>query len=155
MASPFSTKPTQKDLEARQAKLAGKMIILEPKKLAKFVQFMLQSKVKSDIGFTFHQQYHDFMVMNKDEAKGQMLLWKQMAKDGKIMLLEGNNREYDVEGKMIYSFVVQPTNQNHSPCICPLSLAMGTMVSGFTYAFTKKENRDSIYTYVKKYMSDQ
>lgn len=149
MASPFAYKPTQEDLEQRKKR--GPQL-LDIKDLRRFVKKILTVKHKTDIGFTWHAQYGDFMVMNKLEAQEQMLIWKDLAKRGKISILEGNNREYDVDGQTIYTMVVQPTQEDHCPMMCPLSLALDTMVSGFTYAYTKKENRDAIYRYVAKYI---
>lgn len=153
MASPFTFTPSQEFLNQRKKELSGKMIRLDLKQLRKFANHILSIKNKTDIGFTWNQTICDFTVMNKEEANQQMLLWKGLAKQDKLSILECNLREYEMDGgKKIYTMVVQPKDLEDCS-LCPLSLALGTMVSGFTYAYTKKENRDMIYGYLKKYLN--
>ena len=115
-ASPFNFVPTQEFLEKRKKELDGKFIRLDLNDVRRFVNRILTVKHKTDIGFTFHQQLHDFSVLNKEEATEQMKLWKDMAKDGKINLLEHNNMEYEIDGKTIYTLVVQPKKGDCNFC---------------------------------------
>jgi len=142
-------KPTEEQVAQRHAELKAKGVsVLHMDDLRKFTRKILTDKNKTDIGFTWIKHYHDFSVYNKEEMTAQMKAWKTLAKDGKLNIYEENNKEYDVEGKTIYCLVITPKPNDTS--FCPLSLAFGTMVSGYTYAFTKKDNRDAIYTYIKK-----
>lgn len=161
--SSSTQKITKEFVEKRRQELglnnAGVMVRLEQKKLQNFISGLLSDKNKTDIGFTFHQASLGFVVYNKEEANELMLLWKGLAKQGKILMRECNNREYEVEitkngtkmMKKIYTFVVQTTDED-AMSICPLSMGLGTLVSGFTYGWTKQENRDAIYNYVKRYV---
>ena len=110
---------------------------------------ILDTKNKTEICFSFIQHLKDFSVFNKQEMNEQMKLWKDLAKQGHIQLYPENNNEYNINKKTLYLLVITPNNQDCS--ICPLSLALGQLVTGYTYVFTKKENRDAIYNYVKKY----
>jgi len=116
--------------------------------LAKHFEQQVLKKGDDDIGFTFFKSLGQFNVYNKEEMKEQMILWKKLAKDGKIHVLEDNNFESEVGGTKLYSLVVSPDNDDES--LCPLGLCLDFMVSGFTYAFTSKQNRDTIFAFIKK-----
>lgn len=95
-----------------------------------------------------------------DEAmlKEQMKIWRKLAKQGELKIMEYNNTSHKVNGKTFYDFVVQPYhNGEMEDCpMCPYSLLInGIMVSGYTYTFTKQENRDAIYNYVMKDISQR
>ena len=144
-----SYKPTEEQVAQRHAELKAKgASVLHMDDLRKFVRKILTDKNKTDIGFTWIKHYHDFSVFNKEEMTAQMKQWKDLAKEGRLTVHEENNKDIDVESKTIYCLVITPKKADTS--FCPLSLAFGTMVSGFTYAFTKKDNRDAIYGYIKK-----
>ena len=144
-----SYKPTEEQVAQRHAELKAKgASVLHMDDLRTFVRKILTDKNKTDIGFTWIKHYHDFSVFNKEEMTAQMKQWKDLAKEGRLTVHEENNKDIDVEGKTIYCLVITPKKADTS--FCPLSLAFGTMVSGFTYAFTKKDNRDAIYGYIKK-----
>ena len=149
MSRMSSYKPTDEQVAKRHAELKTKgATLLDLKDIRKFVRKILTDKNKSDIGFSWIKHYQDFSVYNKEEMTAQMKQWKALAKEGKLTIYEENNKEYDVEGKTIYCLVITPKPNDTS--FCPLALAFGTMVSGYTYAFTKKDNRDAIYAYIKK-----
>jgi len=145
--SAFVYNPEESKRREEEVSKAG-ALVLSMNGMRKACRFILDAKNKTDIVFFFVSRSADFGVFNRDEMKQQMRLWKAQAKDGKLNTYPANNEEYDVEGKMIYTLVISPKCVNQ---FCPLSLALGTMVSGWTYAFTKKENRDDVYGYVKKY----
>jgi hypothetical protein len=90
----------------------------------------------------------DFSIYNKKEMNDQMLSWRDLAKEGKLQMYPENNMEYEVDDKKVYTLVISSKGNCN---VCPISLAWGTMVYGYTYAFTKKENRDAVYGYVKKF----
>jgi len=143
-------KPTEADIANRHAELKKKgASILHMDEIRKFCRKILTEKNKTDIAFSWIKHYHDFSVYNKEEMTAQMVAWKDLAKQGKLTIYEENNVEYDVEGKTIYCLVITPSG-GVTTSFCPLALAFNTMVSGFTYAFTKKANRDAIYAYIKK-----
>ena len=142
-------KPTEEQVAQRHAELKKKgASCLHMDDIRKFARKILTDKNKTDIGFSWIKHYHDFCVFNKEEMTAQMKAWKTLAKEGKLTIYEENNKEFDVEGKTIYCLVITPKGSDTS--FCPLALSLGMMVSGYTYAYTKKDNRDAIYSYIKK-----
>jgi hypothetical protein len=150
MSVAYFHKPTEEEVSNRHAELkkkGGSMLYMDD--LRKFSRKILTEKNKTDIAFSWIKHYHDFSVFNKEEMTAQMKQWKNLAKKGKLTIYEENNKEYDVEGKTIYCLVITPAG-GATTGFCPLALAFGTMVDGYTYAYTKKDNRDAIYAYIKK-----
>jgi hypothetical protein len=153
----FNFTPSAEQVKARREQLSKQRYHhIHCDDVRKMCQKILDVKNKTDIAFTFVQHLMDFSVLNKEEMNEQMKLWRNLAKEGKIQLYVENNMEYEVTGgekeKKVYSLVITPTGDAN---FCPMSLAWGTMVSGFTYAFTKKENRDAVYAYVKKFCKEE
>jgi hypothetical protein len=151
--SAYNLKPTKKDLKESLKKLkedGGRAVHMDD--MTKQLRIFIKEKVKSDICITYHVGLGAMNVYNEQELQGQMKLWKTMAKEGKIELLECNNKTFELDGKKFYLLVIQPTKDCH---YCPLALSLGMMVSGFSYAFTRESNRDAVYQYVKKYCTEE
>lgn len=147
--NPTFTAPTEAQVKRRHEELKQKgASAIKMDDVRRMCRKILDVKNKTDIAFSFIHHMMDFGVFNKEEMNEQMIMWKGLAKKGKIQMYPENNNEHDVEGKKVYTLVVSPT---HDCNFCPMSLALGIMVSGYTYAFTKKENRDAVYGYVKKF----
>jgi hypothetical protein len=145
----FTFTPSEKQIEERHEYLKKNEIsTVHMDDVRRECRRILSIKNKTDICFTFIQHLMSFSVYNKEEMTDQMILWRDLAKKGKIEILAGNNREHKIDDKKVYSFIITPT---HDCNFCPVSLALGTLVSGYTYVFTKEENRDRIYNYLKKY----
>lgn len=149
--SAFVYNPEESKRRKEQVEKSGGLL-LSMDGMRKACRHILDAKNKTDIVFFFVTRLADFGVFNRDEMKMQMRIWKSQAKDGKLTTYASNNKEYDVDGKKVYSLVISP---KCVPQYCPLSLAFGTMVSGWTYAFAKKENRDDVFAYVKKYCEEE
>lgn len=149
--SNFFVAPTDEQVKRRQEQLKKQEdVIINMGDIQKMCHRILDVKNKTDIVFFFTKRLMYFGVMNKEEMNEQMKMWKDMAKEGKIEMNPENNNEYNIGGKTVYTLVVQ----NPKSGICPLSVALSlTMVNGTTFVFTKKENRDAIYGYVKKFCS--
>lgn len=117
---------------------------------------------KGDICFTWIYHIKRMMLFNMGELLTQIKDWRKQ----KVTALECNNREINVDGKMWYIFVVQPCDCDYEPIkpilsypsaytfinkvmntpLCPLSLMLfGLMVSGYTYAFDNKAQRDTYF----------
>lgn len=148
--SPFQFKPTaqwEKDEMAKLKKKGG--VHMKKEDVQEHCKMILSNKNKKDIAFTYVKHVHMFSVFNTEEMKDSMKLWKSHAKEGKLTVFPENNKEYEMDGKKLYTFVLSPKIDMG---FCPISLFLfDTMVSGHTYVYTKKENRDSVYAYVKKY----
>lgn len=148
--SPFQFKPTaqwEKEEMAKLKKQGG--VLVKSEEVRKHCKMILSVKNKKDIAFAYIKHVNMFSVFNTEEMKDSMKLWKSHAKEGKLTMFPENNKDYEMDGKKLYTFVLSP---KIDVGFCPISLFLfDTMVSGHTYVFTKKENRDSVYAYVKKY----
>lgn len=128
-------------------------LILNRNDLARNYFGMLQEKTKDDICWFYHHTEHGIAVMNIEELQEQMRSWRKLALGGKIKIMDYNNKTRNIFNKEWHILVVQPYEdgeqvpQNPDPVGCML---MGYMVSGYIYAFQKKENRDDVANYVMK-----
>lgn len=99
--------------------------------------------------FCWHHILKQAHIGTNEDMKGQMKTWKRQKRLGQIQLLEGNNREYEINGQMFYTLVVQDTDMDKNPQMDPLGFGMGFMVSGFMYWFKTKYARDVVFNYLK------
>jgi hypothetical protein len=109
-----------------------------------------------EVMMTFYCARKRFNLYNKEVTQANMKIWRKLAKDGKIKIMEYNNKTKLINGVEHYIFVVQPyENEKMTDCnFDPMGLmVLGEMVSGFVYLFKKKENRNAIYNYVMKNIS--
>lgn len=86
---------------------------------------------KTDKVFTLMMAHGVFNVYNMKEFMEQLSLWR----DQGCSLLRTNIKEHNCGkyGKATF-FTIQPPNLQRSDCpFSPLSLAFGTLVSGYTY----------------------
>lgn len=145
--SPFNYRPTQADVERHSSRIKKEGgIHYQVPHLREHFEKQVLKKGDEDIAFTFHQGLGQFNVYNKEEMKEQMILWKKLAKEGKIHVLECNNFECEVAGTNLYSLVISSNVEN----LCPLGMCLEFMVSGHTYAYTSKQNRNTIFDFIKK-----
>tara|TARA_R110000868_G_scaffold375794_1_gene640456 strand:- start:1234 stop:1734 length:501 start_codon:yes stop_codon:yes gene_type:complete len=120
----------------------------------KTLKKIVNNKEKSDICFTYIRQVKDISVFNKEEMKPQMLAWKNLRKEKKLVIQEVNNETKIIGGKTFYILVVQPTNEDgviQDAGIDPLGIGFDEgayLVSGYIYIYKTKDNRDNIYKYV-------
>jgi len=147
--SAYNRIPTEKDLKKSLKKLQkdGYRSVHIPD-MTRQLRLFIKGKVKSDIAITYHVGLGEMTVYNEKEMQEQMKLWKNLAKDGKIQIRECNNKEFELDNKKFHLLVLQTSDHE---AYCPLALSLGMMVSGFSYAFTNKSNRDAVYGYIKKY----
>jgi hypothetical protein len=123
---------------------------------ARYASALSDKQGKNEICLFWFKQSNQFSWGDKEMMADQMKTWRKLAKEGEIKIMEYNNRETKHGNKTIYHFIVQPyKNEKMIECsICPYALmVLGIMVDGFTYSFWKKENRDAIYNYVMKGIS--
>jgi hypothetical protein len=96
-----------------------------------------------DDAFTLIHRMGIFSVFSKKEFMPQLKQWKTQ----KCSALECNLRQLDVNGKTCWAVVVQPPDLEDAP-VCPLALAFGMMVSGFTYVFKDLELAKLVIRYL-------
>ena len=121
-----------------------------------FKYTMKDRQGKEELCISWIQAKKDFAWLNREMLNQQMKIWRKMAKEGALKIMEYNNKETEINGKNLYHFVVQPYDKEKmEECgMCPYSLmVLGTMVCGYTYSFTRRENRDAVYNYVMKEIS--
>ena len=114
----------------KEAELCARQMFTEPKELC----------------FTLRMADGRFNLLNAEEINRQIRLWKLMG--AKVM---GENiQERELAGCKVCLFVVQPKSvyQDEEECdvnTCPLGIAMGRMVSGFTYVCKSKEVANDVW----------
>ena len=129
------------------------MALLNRNDIARNYFGMLQEKTKDDICWFYHHLAHGFSIMNIEELQEQMRSWRKLALEGKLKIMDYNNKTKNVFNKEWHILVVQPYKdgeevpQNPDPVGCML---MGYVVSGFIYSFKTKQNRDDVANYVMK-----
>lgn len=125
--------------------------IINIKKVAEHLTFAKKDREKSrgETFFFYHHQTGETCWGNNDELLIEAKRFRQYKKEGKLIIRESNHREFEIDGKTFYTFVVQDTDDENNN-IDPLALGVGFMVSGMVYFFVRKENRDNIYKWVMK-----
>jgi len=99
----------------------------------------------TDEYITLVQHLGVFNVFSQKEFLAQLKLWKQK----KCVLLDCNIHEREIAGRKITFFVVQPPDDKDMPSVCPLAMAMGFLVSGFTYICKNKSSVDLVKRYLE------
>jgi len=156
MSKAKSTKPTFHTITDEERKrlsnqLKGKPITIRTDETLKLLRNLFRNWASTDIGFSCIHDTLQLSVYNDAEMRGQMLLWKDLAKQGKIGVLECNNYTNQVHDKEIHFLTITP--RNNTAMIDPIGIATGHMVNGYIYGFRRKTNRDAVFNYVKKFQS--
>jgi hypothetical protein len=97
------------------------------------LQFILSKKNQydpaSDKALTYINRMKAFSAYDKSMFLQQVRQWKAQ----RCVVEEYNIKEVEVGDKRVFLFIVQdPANMESMP-ICPLALACGVMVSGYSY----------------------
>ena len=125
---------------------------------------MLQEKKKTDIAWNYAGGHKGITVLNIEELHSRMKnSWRPMAKEGKLKIMMYNNlKKKTFDGKEWHILVVQSykngevTNDvmGHPGCGWdPVGFClMDDMfcVTGYIYAFQKKQNRDDVANWVMR-----
>jgi hypothetical protein len=94
----------------------------------------LNNMERDDVAITLLHAHKRFGVMNMRELLTQIQDWQKKECD----CLPCNVRERTIGGKTVWSFVVQPKVLEDGTAMCPLSMCLGMLVSGFTYITPSK-----------------
>ena len=86
-----------------------------------------------EICTTMQYQMQMFMALTLNDVQVQTLLWRDQGVKCRLC----NLREVDVGSKKAWLIVIQPADITTAP-LCPVALATGMMVSGFSYVFKTK-----------------
>jgi predicted transcriptional regulator len=125
------------------------MSVIIPKQVLEHIEHTLVQLDKTDVCISVIHTTGDISAYNNDEMREQMVVWKDLAKQGKLVVRECNNRTRQIKGKDHYLLTIQPVPNDTN--MDPIGLALDFMVSGYIYLFKKEVNRDSVFNYIKKF----
>lgn len=114
------------------------------------------SQDKRDVCFAWIKEHGDWGMLNASEVKGQIKIWRGLAKEGKVAMNDYNNKTVDIDGVKFYVLVIQAYENGYLDKndgmnqMCVGAMSHGTMVSGAQYYFKHETNRDAVYAYVMK-----
>ena len=151
--SPFSHVASDEEREERRKKLNEKGVIIQTKETMKLLRNTFKKWAKTDLAFSCIHDILQLSVFNDAEMKEQMLLWKDLAQRHKITVLDGNNFTKEIDGKEYHFLTITPTTED--TMIDPIGIAVGFIVNGYVYGFRRKENRDAVFKYVKKFCKEE
>lgn len=147
--SPFFQTVSDEERKEMREKLQGKAITIQTKETMKLLRNLFKRWGTTDLAFTCIHDTLQMSVYNDEEMRGQMLLWKDLAKQGKLEVLEGNNYSHTIDGKEYYFLTITPIG--NETILSPIGVATGFLVNGYVYGFRRKTNRDAVFQYVKKF----
>jgi predicted transcriptional regulator len=125
------------------------MSVIIPKQVLEHIEHTLVQLDKTDVCISVIHTTGDISAYNNDEMREQMVVWKDLAKQGKLVVRECNNQTRQIKGKDHYLLTIQPVPNDTN--MDPIGLALDFMVSGYIYLFKKEVNRDSVFNYIKKF----
>ena len=141
-----SSKPSKKERMAKLRQIADTMehrmkgIYLTEETKAELKVCLQQFFAKDDDAFlTLVTRLRAFNVYTKAEFKPQLQEWKKLG----VKCEDFNFHERELDGQKFFFFVAQPPDLADAP-MCPVALALGYMVSGFTYIIKDKATFDEV-----------
>jgi hypothetical protein len=151
--SPFSHVVSDAERDERRKKLNEKGVVIQTKETMKLLRNTFKIWAKTDLAFSCIHDILQLCVFNDAEMKGQMLMWKDLAQRHKITVLDGNNFTRAIDDKEYHFLTITPTTSDSM--IDPIGVAVGFVVNGYIYGFRRKENRDAVFKYVKKFCKEE
>jgi hypothetical protein len=135
-AAPY--KPTIKEIKRiMNNRLRG---IYKPDDVFNEAWLSLNDMKTTDACFTLQHSTGRFFILSLRELLTQIKIWRSVG----AVCLADNICEQKFGDKVAWSFVIQPADEDEGT-ICPLSLALNTMVSGFTYVAKDKSTADLVF----------
>jgi hypothetical protein len=141
--------PGAKQNQQKREESGQTMTIVHGDGLHKMWKAASKDRQKSEIALSMHAATNQLMWCSKQQMGEQSVLWRDLKREGKVEILEGNcvARE-DKLGRTWNLLVVQPTNLEHAPIDKVALMEFGFAVSGYVYFFKSVENRDEIRRFV-------
>jgi hypothetical protein len=141
MSSKMSSKKVSKIMNDRQMGLYHTQDTLDESILC------AKQMASSDICYTLIHHMGFFNVYNAKELQTQLRDFKSKG----VKLQSYNIFEKTINNKTFYMAVFQPEDLTKcSMGNCPLALAHGVLVTGYTYIFKSKGNVENIAAYLNK-----
>ena len=132
------------------------MAIYHRNMIVPLYEYALTQEREGDMALCFVAREKDFGWLSVRDCLSQQMEWRKLAQTRKLKISKFNNKEAtDDKGNKWYFFVVQPY-KNGKIAECNMDLfglfVLGEAVSGYIYAFRKKEDRDGIYQAVMAFI---
>lgn len=129
----MSAKPTPAQIRRMMAGRA-KGIYVNKETLAEAVLCM-RSLRSDEVAYTLVKSAGVFSAYTLRHMMAEVARWRDMG----AKCLPCNMNEREIGGRKAWSIVIQPKDmEKEDPGYCPLSMALGTLVSGFTYICREK-----------------
>jgi hypothetical protein len=138
-----ASKPSRKEMESILRRRAMGLYIQEETRQETALAVKQMMEHEGDDVFTLIKHLGIFSVFSKKEFMPQLKQWKEQ----NCVALECNLRQLEADGQTCWMVVIQPPKlQEHT--FCPLALAFGMMVSGFSYVFKDLELAKLVIRYL-------
>jgi hypothetical protein len=129
------------------------MSLINAKDQRNELQSAFNNKCLTDIAMGYIYAMKAYGFLNIDELRPLMKDWKKQRKEGVITIQEYNNSTKLICGKECYILTLQQLDANGKVDdtgldICGLGFDSPYLITGHTYIFRRKENRDMVYKYV-------
>jgi len=117
------------------------------------LQSAVNNKSLTDVAIAYIYSMNTYGFLNIEELKNNMKCWKRQRKEGVLTIQECNNKTKSVCGKDVYLLTLQQLDDNGNldntgVDKCGLGFDTPYIITGHTYIFKRKENRDMVYKYV-------
>jgi hypothetical protein len=86
------------------------------------------------------------MLLNNSELLSELKSWKKLG----CVVDPKNTQEIELNGRKAWLWVLQPKKAKNNTPICPVAMALGIMVSGFSYISKDKATEELVVRYLKK-----
>jgi len=106
---------------------------------------ILTDRQRNDICFTLLHAHGRFCSYDQRDFLRQLKVFQDM----KCVLLDCNIKERTIAGKTVWAFTVQPPSLEGTN-MCPLAMALGILVNGFTYVAYEKSTADLVFRALEK-----
>ena len=106
----------------------------KPKETRDEANLSLEQMESTDYAITLNHRTCQFGVLNRDELKTQVKIWRTQG----VVSHPYNIKPYEHNGKTYWMFVAQPPDLEKNSSMCPLAMACGILVNGFTYITPSK-----------------
>ena len=104
-------------------------------------------KSEKDVAICINMRMGAFNIFTKEELDNQIKNWRKV----KCVVRDYNIKELELkDGTKAWCFVMQPPNLAQNCNLCPLGMAHGLMVSGYTYFVKNKEVAEYVVSQMKR-----
>ena len=129
-----------------------------PNQIQDLFEISLQDQRRGEVCLSFikWKTKNNFSWFDKPTMNEEIKKWRKLAKQGKVKICKYNNMNFEYKGKTYYTLVIQfykNEKMNENWCVM-LAGVFGIWLKGTGYCFRTQQNRDNIYNYVMKDISE-